>query len=227
MNQPSTQCPHVVIPRSEHSISRAAISPNALKVLYRLKEAGYIAYGIDYACTHRPVEDHGDALRELVAHLPAATEIYIVCHSMGGLVVRSCLSKDPDPRVKRIVMLGTPNQGAEKADFFADWLLYQGLFGPAGQDLKTTGIAKRLPPLPKGIEVGVVAGGLENRLGGFGISLFLPRDNDGSVSVDYAKLPGMKDFLVLPVHHTALPWSKRVQDATLRFLETGRFAAAP
>ena len=41
MNQPSTQFPHVVIPRSEHSISRAAISPNALKVLYRLKEAGY------------------------------------------------------------------------------------------------------------------------------------------------------------------------------------------
>ncbi len=30
-----------MIPRSEHSISRAAISPNALKVLYRLKEAGY------------------------------------------------------------------------------------------------------------------------------------------------------------------------------------------
>jgi poly(A) polymerase len=30
-----------VIPRSEHNISRAAISPNALKVLYRLREAGY------------------------------------------------------------------------------------------------------------------------------------------------------------------------------------------
>ncbi len=41
MNQPSTKFPHVVIPRSEHSISRSAISPNALKVLYRLKEAGY------------------------------------------------------------------------------------------------------------------------------------------------------------------------------------------
>ena len=44
MNQPSTQFPYVVIPRSEHSISRAAISPNALKVLYRLKEAGYQAF---------------------------------------------------------------------------------------------------------------------------------------------------------------------------------------
>ena len=30
-----------MIPRSEHSISRSAISPNALKVLYRLKDAGY------------------------------------------------------------------------------------------------------------------------------------------------------------------------------------------
>ena len=44
MNQPSTHFPYVVIPRSEHSISRAQISPNALKVLYRLKEAGYQAF---------------------------------------------------------------------------------------------------------------------------------------------------------------------------------------
>ena len=44
MNSPSTQFPHSVIPRPEHSISRASISPNALKVLYRLKEAGYQAF---------------------------------------------------------------------------------------------------------------------------------------------------------------------------------------
>jgi poly(A) polymerase len=33
-----------VIPRAEHSISRAAISPNALRVLYRLREAGFEAF---------------------------------------------------------------------------------------------------------------------------------------------------------------------------------------
>ena len=33
-----------IIPRPEHVISRDAISPNALKVLYRLKNAGYQAY---------------------------------------------------------------------------------------------------------------------------------------------------------------------------------------
>ena len=41
MNVSPTPLPPLVISRSEHSISRADISPNALKVLYRLKEAGY------------------------------------------------------------------------------------------------------------------------------------------------------------------------------------------
>jgi len=34
----------LVIPRAEHNISRAQVSDNALKVLYRLKEAGYGSY---------------------------------------------------------------------------------------------------------------------------------------------------------------------------------------
>jgi len=33
-----------IIPRAEHSISRSAISPNALRVLYRLREVGYEAF---------------------------------------------------------------------------------------------------------------------------------------------------------------------------------------
>jgi len=41
LNSSPTLPPPLVITRSEHSISRADISPNALKVLYRLKEAGY------------------------------------------------------------------------------------------------------------------------------------------------------------------------------------------
>ena len=41
MNSSPTPLPPVIVTRSEHSISRADISPNALKVLYRLKEAGY------------------------------------------------------------------------------------------------------------------------------------------------------------------------------------------
>jgi poly(A) polymerase len=41
LNASSTPFAPLIIPRAEHSISRSAISPNALKVLYRLKDAGY------------------------------------------------------------------------------------------------------------------------------------------------------------------------------------------
>ena len=41
--RPTGRTPRI-IPRAEHSISRAAISPNALRVLYRLREAGYQAF---------------------------------------------------------------------------------------------------------------------------------------------------------------------------------------
>src|SRR3954464_4247144 len=33
-----------IIPRSEHTVSRAHISPNALRVLYRLREGGFQAF---------------------------------------------------------------------------------------------------------------------------------------------------------------------------------------
>jgi poly(A) polymerase len=41
---PATRPAARIIPRAEHSISRSAISPNALRVLYRLREAGYEAF---------------------------------------------------------------------------------------------------------------------------------------------------------------------------------------
>ena len=34
----------VIIPRAEHALSRRDVDPDALKVLYRLHQAGYIAY---------------------------------------------------------------------------------------------------------------------------------------------------------------------------------------
>jgi poly(A) polymerase len=43
-SDPANRPPARIIPRAEHSISRSAISPNALRVLYRLREAGYEAF---------------------------------------------------------------------------------------------------------------------------------------------------------------------------------------
>ncbi|ETX09474.1 poly(A) polymerase [Marinomonas ushuaiensis DSM 15871] len=41
---PQAQTYPIVIPRSQHSLSRQDLSPNAVKVLYRLNKAGYDAY---------------------------------------------------------------------------------------------------------------------------------------------------------------------------------------
>ncbi|CDH44957.1 MAG: polynucleotide adenylyltransferase PcnB [Candidatus Competibacteraceae bacterium] len=43
MESRSLNTPPVIIPRPDHNISRVNISPNAVKVLYRLREAGYRA----------------------------------------------------------------------------------------------------------------------------------------------------------------------------------------
>ncbi|MBS0399275.1 MAG: polynucleotide adenylyltransferase PcnB [Proteobacteria bacterium] len=44
LNDPAATRAPLVIPRDEHCISRSNISPNALKVLYRLHEAGFQAF---------------------------------------------------------------------------------------------------------------------------------------------------------------------------------------
>ncbi|NLQ18040.1 polynucleotide adenylyltransferase PcnB [Marinomonas sp. M1K-6] len=41
---PKVQTYPIIIPRSDHSLSRQDLSPNAVKVLYRLNKAGYDAY---------------------------------------------------------------------------------------------------------------------------------------------------------------------------------------
>ena len=48
MNPDDPAAPHSrgprIIPRAEHTISRKNISPNALRVLYKLREGGYQAF---------------------------------------------------------------------------------------------------------------------------------------------------------------------------------------
>ena len=64
-------------------------------------------------------------------------------HSMGDLVIRRYLGdqadaakgKTPTSGIKRIVMLGPPNQGAELAEKLGDNLAFIAIFGAAGQQL--------------------------------------------------------------------------------------------
>jgi poly(A) polymerase len=76
LNDPVAHGAPLIIPRTEHTISRAHISPNALKVLYRLKEAGFQGFLVGGAVrdlllglTPKDFDVATDALPEDVRHL--------------------------------------------------------------------------------------------------------------------------------------------------------------
>jgi poly(A) polymerase len=76
LNASSTPFSPLIVPRAEHSISRSAISPNALKVLYRLRDAGYQAFLVGGAVrdlllgiTPKDFDVATNALPEEVRHL--------------------------------------------------------------------------------------------------------------------------------------------------------------
>lgn len=81
-----------------------------LKLKLRLKIAGFDAdfFPFDW---RQSLTDLGAALGAALRH-DAAAEVQLVAHSMGGLVARAALATPAGAKVKRLVMLGTPNYGS-------------------------------------------------------------------------------------------------------------------
>jgi hypothetical protein len=117
-------------------------------------------------------------------------------------------------------MLSPPNRGSEAVDKFKGTKIFQWLNGPAGQQLGTddTSLPKKLAP-PR-YEVGIITGDWSiNPI----LSLLIPGKDDGKVSVESAKLEGMKDFLVVPEAHTFIMNDDEVLRQAAFFLKHGLF----
>lgn len=205
-----------------HGIIRTRHSMRPIARL--LEQHGFRCYTVSYPSTRLPIKEHAANLHRLISRLDEAEQIHFVCHSMGGLVVRTMLHEHPDPRVKRIVMMGTPNTGAERADTFANFAPYKWIMGPAGQDLVTSdaGIVVQLPPKVEHAEVGIIAGGKGD---GRGYLRSLPGDNDGTVTVASTRLAGARDFLLVSALHTFIMNNAQVKQACLNFLKHGYFVS--
>jgi pimeloyl-ACP methyl ester carboxylesterase len=176
----------------------------------------------DYPSPRVPIEESAEYLRQAINSMQGVEEIDLVCHSMGGIVARKFLNLFDEPRVKNLITLGTPNQGAEMASYFSSWPFYDILMGPAGKQLVhlPTGITHKLeaPKRPWG----VIAGG-RGRERGF--NPLINGDNDGTVTVSSSQDPGMTDFLLVPGLHNALVRNPRVINEVDHFLRVGHFSA--
>jgi pimeloyl-ACP methyl ester carboxylesterase len=203
-----------------HGIIRS--SKSIYKVADRLRAEGFACYPMEYPSTQISIPEIAEYLDSIIRQLEGHDEIHLVGHSMGGLVIRAWFDQHSDPRIGRVVMLGTPNYGAEMADLFKRNVLFRTLYGPAGRQLVTDadGLIPKLPAPP--VEFAVIAGG---RSDGKGWNPLLIGDDDGTVTVKSVRLAGAADASVVPVLHHALLGEPEVAKQTARFLQTGQLRA--
>jgi len=220
--------------RSRHSMSAVATCVG--------EHSKTPVFQIGYCSTCESIPKLAASFDRLMRHLDGVEEVDIVAYSMGNIVVRHWLgdvaADDAEraavgmppivrPRLRRYVMLGPPNNGAQRANLWAENPVGRELFrfvmGDAGEQLgpRFTEIKDRLA-VPD-CEFGIIAGGKGDDIGWHdGIT----GDDDGTVGVAETKVAGAADFAVVPVRHTWLVTDRRVLDMTCTFLEHGYFEAA-
>lgn len=202
-----------------HGLARTAKSMR--KLAGRLHDAGYVVVNVDYPSRDYPVQTLAvnvippalDACQDVVA-------IHFVTHSMGGILLRYFVQYHGLERLRRVVMLSPPNQGSEVVDKLADMPGFVVLNGPAGLQLGTD--AQALPQRLTAVnfELGVITG---NHSINLILSLLIPGDDDGKVSIASARVQGMQDFIVLPVSHPFIMQDDVAISQVLAFLAQGRF----
>ena len=198
---------------------------------YFHEHADYTTINFSYASSRNELDQHARSFARVMQHIgPEVTEINLVAHSLGNLVIRHYLGdqtnpnegRSPDPRIKRIVMLAPPNHGAEFARKFADNKIFQTIWGKTGLELANEweSLEPRLA-IPE-VEFAVIAGGKGKPSGG---NPLLTGDDDFVVSVEETRLPGARDFIVLPVSHSSIMDDERVRDCALLFFWHGYLVA--
>lgn len=206
-----------------HGIARTDRSMSALTE--RLSEAGFRTHNVRYPSTEQsPAELVEFLASEVAACCKDAPSLHFVTHSLGGLLVRAYLAGHKPGNLGRVVMIAPPNRGSEIVDSLGDTALFRWVYGPTGPELGTDeeSFPNRLPD--PDYEVGIIAG--TESLNPIGSAL-IPDQDDGAVSVERTRLPGMADFVTVRRSHTFIMNAPETAEHTVHFLEHGRFAHAP
>lgn len=202
-----------------HGLSR---SPGSMSRMERYLEAeGYVCLNVGYASRRCSIEELANQVAEEIARGTKDWErVHFVTHSMGGILVRQMQREGPIPKLGRVVMIAPPNQGSEVVDRLGDAWYFKAWNGPAGQQLGTAsdGFVAGLGPVD--FELGVIAGSRTTP------SLFdwcFEGEHDGKVTVERARVEGMRDFIVVPAGHTFISSRREVCRLALSFLGKGSF----
>jgi pimeloyl-ACP methyl ester carboxylesterase len=202
-----------------HGLWRSDRSMCALEA--RLARAGFRVHNLRYPSTAESPEGLVANLdRQITECCARAPRLHFVTHSLGGILARAYLAEHPLPNLGRVVMLAPPNRGSKLADVARESEALRAVLGPTGALLGTgpASLPNRLPP--PSFVFGVIAG---TRSANPVSALVLAGENDGTVSVESTKLPGMADFVTVPSTHTLIVRSELAAAHTIEFLRRGHF----
>jgi pimeloyl-ACP methyl ester carboxylesterase len=209
-----------------HGLGRTSFS--MARLAGELKREGYHVLNISYPSRTQSLETLAtEWLPARLRPLPPTEKIHFVTHSMGGIVVRLWLREQGIPaNLGRVVMLAPPNAGSEVPDRFAGFPPFRWFTGQNGRRLTTApdALPRALGPWPaNGSELGIIAGDRPlNPL----MASWLPKPNDGKVTVATTHLAGARDHVVVPYSHTWLAWRRDTIAQVKAFLREGHFARA-
>ncbi len=131
-----------ILSRSEHNVSRKNIDPDALRVLYRLKGAGFVAYlvggGVRDLLLERQPKDfdigttaHPQQVRKLFRNCFIVGRRFRLAHVRFGRKVvevstfrKASLPDEGETLVRRDNTFGTPEEDAFRRDFTVNALFY-------------------------------------------------------------------------------------------------------
>lgn len=204
-----------------HGLGRTSLSMKRIE--WNLARRGYEVINVSYPSRRFTIERLAEEyLHHAIAGRTSnpARKIHFVTHSMGGIILRQYLSTHAIENPGRVVMLAPPNHGSELVDQFKRKTVGRWILGPGGCQLDTSpnGLPERLGMVR--FNLAVIAGDcFFNPL----FSRILPVPNDGKVSVESARIAGMKDFLVAHNSHTWMPWRTQTISYIVSYLQFGRF----
>ena len=131
-----------ILSRAEHAVSRKNIDPDALKVLYRLKNHGYVAYlvggGVRDLLLERQPKDfdigtsaHPQQVKKLFRNCFIVGRRFRLCHVRFGKKVievstfrRQAEPEEGDTLIRRDNTFGSPEEDAFRRDFTVNALFY-------------------------------------------------------------------------------------------------------
>ena len=182
----------------------------------RLERCGFAVTRHGYQSVRRGLRENARQLASVCEK--SGAPLHLVGHSLGGLLIMTMLRDHPQVKVHRVVLLGSPYANSAAARGMSRFKSSRVLLGHTIQDW----LRQPRPPVPEGVELGVVAGDFSIGLG----RLFapLPEPNDGVVMLGETHVPGAADSIVLHTSHSAMLVSPAVAHATCAFLRNGRFS---